>query len=540
MSKLSSKFVDKFGNPINANRGNQLQKKAFGLNGSIYEYPNSGRFRPRVYTNQDNELGINQYSRDLLVRWSREMAWQQPWILSAIKLLSHFVVGDQYLPYWTGESPNGNEYIQWLKEVFYKNCSNRGYDYQTLIGLSCEVIDIDGDFLKIYGSDKTGPKIQVVPTHRIRAASSNPYGLSAQEGPQAGPYPNTIVSDGVVYTNQGTPIAYSVMAPKNMVNSSFGGSGDTKYISIKDCKLVYIPPTGMMDRGRGFPTISSGILQALSIEEIESYMTEKMKIQSMYAVVEKTPEGEGPLEEEMAYQNAANNAMISQLQGFGIGSQPNSNASQGLRIVDNPAIKYVACAGGDIKFPTNTLTDKEGADWITRLEKGVLGCLGTPHALLFSPDDVSGKMNTSVVEIFNGAITKRQAFLDKQAQFDCGWALAKAIEDKELPPCDDEILTNCLAFTHPPKFSIDDAKQRQVDSQAYEAGIITLQDIAIKNNTSAESIIEQRTKENILIVNGAKQIVKETGVEMATALQMMRETLKQKPTNSFGGGEQPQ
>jgi len=533
-----SKFIDKFGRPIEMNRSNNLQKKAFGLNGSIYEYPNAGRFRPRVYTNQDSELGLNQYSRDLLVRWSREMAWQQPWVLSAIKLLSYFSVGDQYIPYWMGENKNGEEYIQWLTEVFYKNCSNRGYDYQTLVGLTSETIDIDGDFLKIYGEDETGPKIQVVPTHRIRAASSNPYGLSAQEGPQAGPYPNTVVSDGVVYTNQGTPIAYSVIGRKNMVNLSFGGSGNETYIPIKNCRLVYIPPTGMMDRGRGIPSISPGILQALSVEEIESYMTEKMKIQSLYAVLEKTPEGEGPYEEEQAYQNAANTSFNGGLQGFGIGSQPNQNASQGLRIVDNPAIKYVSCQGGDIRFPTATLTDKEGSNWIERLEKGVLGCLGVPHALLFSPDDVSGKMNTSVVQIFNGAITKRQQFLDKQATFDCSWAISKAIVNGELPPLDDEILTDCIGFSHPDAFSIDDAKARQIDNQEYKSGYKTLEEIAIKNNTTAEEIINQKTKEGIMIAKGAQQIVKETGVDINVALMMMNGDIQSKTVSPVSNTEQ--
>lgn len=528
MSSLKSKFVDRNGRPLNINRGNGMQKMGFGLNGSIYEYPAAGRFRPRVYINQDSELGINQYSRDLLVRWSREMAYQQPWIQAGIKLLSQFAISDQYLPVWIGESPHGKEYQDYLKEVFYKNCCTRGYDYQTVLTLLSETVDIDGDILKVYGEEK----FQLVPTHRIRNASSNPYGLSEQDGPQAGPYPNTVTSDGVVYTNQGAPIAYAIMNPDNMVNSSFGGSGDVTFISAKNSRLAYIPR--MPDRGRGLPTISSGILQALSVEEIESYMTEKLKIQSMYAVIEKTPEGEGPYEEEQAYRRAA--STIQQLGGFNQGTQPNSNASQGLRIVNTPAVKYVACAGGDIKFPAASITDTETSNFITRLEKGVLSTLGVPHALLFSPDEISGKMNTTAVEIFNGAITKRQQFLDSNAKFDCGWALAKAIERGELPPCDDEILTDCLAFTHPPKFSIDDAKIRQADSQAYDAGLITLDEIARKNNTSAVDIIKQRTKESIMIFNAAKEIVDACpGTSMEMAVQSIRDNLKQKSPTPVNG-----
>ncbi len=533
--RVKGQLLDKNGIPLKRNISNSLKKQAFGQFSSIYEYPNAGRFHARVYTNQDTELGVNQYNRDLLLRWSREMCSQQPWIYAGIKTLSLFSVGDQYKFRYIGQnSVWGKEATQWAEEVFYPNCCYRGpnYDFQTVITLLSEMIDQDGDLLLVFGEDKGMPKFQMIPSHRIRTIGTSPFEFSAQESvPNQGPYPGTTISDGVVYNMQGCPVAYSVQNPKNMVNSAFSDSnGASEFISVRNCRLVYAPR--FPDRGRGLPTISSGILQAISVEEVEAYMTEKLKIQSMYAVVEHVPEGEGPYEEEQAYQRSA--TFSNEVQGFSVVTSPQDNASQGLRIVNNPAIKYVSCAGGDIKFPAASITEKETNDFLTRLEKGVLSCLGVPHALLFSPDDVAGKMNSSVVNIFNGAIQKRQQLLDFHAKFILGWALAKAIKNGDLPPNNEEILTDCVEFTHPQPFSIDDAKVRQSDLSDYEAGVLTLDDLAKKNNTSAEAIIKQQEKESVLFFESAKRIANQTGIDINIVIQRMDNELKQKTAPGFG------
>ena len=529
--KAKSGILDKHGRPIASS--NQLVKQAFGMFGSIYEPPNAGRFRPRYYTTQDSEVGVNQYSRDLLLRWSREMAAQQPWIWAGVKTLSLFSVGDQYKPRYVGSNSEwGKEAEAWLIEQFYPNCCVRGpnYDFQTIITLLCENVDVDGDVLLVFGEDDGQPKIQLVPAHRIRTIGTAPFAFSPNDAnPTVGPYPDTTVSDGVVYDMKGKPVAYAVQNIKNMVNTAFSDSnGKNVYVSTRNSRLVYQPR--FPDRGRGLPTISSGILQAMSVEEIEAYMTEKLKIQSMYAVVEKTPEGEGPLEEEEAYRRAANS--VSNLEGFSLASQPWENASQGLRVVNNPAIKYVSCAGGDIKFPAASVSDKESSNFISRLEAHVLSCLGVPHALLFSPDDVSGKMNTSVVEIFNGAIHKRQQLLDEHGKFIIGWALSKAMRNGDLPPNDEEIMTNCFDLTHPQPFSIDDPKVRSADLSDYAAGVKSLDDIAKRSNTTAEKIMAQREKEAHQFFQMAKRISEKEGIDLNIVIQSLRNPLN--PTSNQG------
>ena len=540
MSKLSARFMDKYGTPIYNNRSsNPLSKKAFSLYGSVYEYPNAGRYRPRMYTSQDTELGVNQYSRDLLLRWSREMVSQQPWIDAGVRTLSLFAVGCEYNPIYTGDNSEwGNQAISWLKEQFYPNCCSRGpnYDFQTVVTLLSEKMDVDGDILILFGEKNGQPMFQLVPAHRIRSYGSSPFDPVTNDGPIPGPTPNTVVSDGVVYNMEGYPIGYSVQNRDNMVNSSFSNSnGDNTYVSSKNARLIYVPR--FPDRGRGIPTISSGILQAMSVEEIESYLVEKLKIQSMYAAIEHLPEGEGPYEEEQAYQRAASSINANLLQGFNVGTQPQDNASQGLRVVNSPSIKYVSAAPGvDIKFPAASITEKETSEFITRLETHVLSTLGVPHALLFSQDNISGKMNSSVVDMFNSSITKRQQLLDIHSKFIVGWALAKAVKNKELPPNDEEILTNCFSFTHPKKFTLEDNKNRQSDLNEFEAGTMSLTEVASKRNTTAEIIMDDIEKETTSFLNRAQRIAKATNMDISIVLQTMRADLKQK-TTPFGGGD---
>ena len=522
-------IFDNFGAPLKLNVAPNNNKQAFGLVGNIWEAPNAGRYRSRYYTPyQDSELAINQYNRSTVQGYAREMAYQQPWIMSAIKTLSLFAVSDKYSPHYKGNDTKwGVEATDWLKQIFYPNCCTRGknYDFKTVIHLISQLIDIDGDILLVLGRDKyNSPKLQLIPSHRVRSDTGNIYG-DPQQQYQPGPYEDTVTSDGVVYTKKGEPIGYNIINTDNMVTGTFNNSNKSTFVSARDSMLCY--DVQLADKGRGLPTIASGILQALSVSEVEASLLELVKIRSMYAVVEKTPEGEGPYEEEQAYRNAATN--VNTLLGFSAGAG-GADASQGLRIVQKPNIKYVSCAGGDIVFPSVSTTDKETSDFITRLEKGVLATLGVPHALLFSPDDVSGKMNSGVSNIFNGSIVKRQQILDTYANYICSWALATAIANGDLPPNNEEILTNTFEFSHPEPFSVDDVKLRQADLNDLAAGVLTLSDLARKNNTTVEALILQKEKEAVLKLNAAKRVSIATGVTMDLALKQLDSTTEFTPT----------
>ena len=108
IKKPSSKAVVK---PSIRNVAPNTGKKAMGLYGNAYAYPNYGKFRPRFYTLGDTSQGLDTLSRDLLVRWSREMSSQLPFITAAVTALASFSIGDTYLPVYTGKN------TAWWKEA---------------------------------------------------------------------------------------------------------------------------------------------------------------------------------------------------------------------------------------------------------------------------------------------------------------------------------------------------------------------------------------------------------------------------------------
>ena len=200
--KANISLFDKYGRP--STPAEKLvhgapKKQSLGLYSNIYSYPEWGNFRPRFYTLSDTEQGLDSVSRELVVRWSREMSAQLPFVASGIKILADFVVGSAYLPEYIGDNKQwGKDAVDWLLNDFYPNCCTRGsnYPFQTCMNLESRLLDTDGDFLCIYGFSQNGfPKFQIIPSNRIRSLTMD----NKIYGPES-PYGGSIMADGVLYT----------------------------------------------------------------------------------------------------------------------------------------------------------------------------------------------------------------------------------------------------------------------------------------------------------------------------------------------------
>src|ERR1051326_2326772 len=495
---VKSRILDVNGSPITkpvrrkTTVNPKVKKQAMGLYGNIYSYPNYGQYRPRFYSLQDAEQGLDNLSRELLVRWSRECVAQLPFIDSAIRILAQFSVGNAYLPEYNGNnSAWGKEATQWLREVFYPNCCTRGsaFDFQNVMFLASCVLDQDGDFLCVYGRDSTGfPKIQIIPSHRIRSATLDGLGQATGiTGWAPGPFKDTLVADGVVYGYDGSPVGFNVVNYGNLVNSLAKTTEDV-FVSIKDAHLVF--DARYFDKGRGRPSIGSAILQALSIQEIDTYLLDKVKLSSMLGYVETTPSGEAPIEFE-----TTQNLLNAEAASFGVfNPAPNTHA---VEIVQGVTNRYIKAEGGDIKMLDSNTPSNETKDYITRLETQILSTIGVPHSLVFSQEVVSGRVSDGVGEISNSAIDRRQKILDKHGKFIIAFALANAMKEKLIPENNDENLYTVFNLTHPPKFSLNAGYDRQSDLADYNAGITTLDDIAKKSGKTSSDILEQKEKESI-------------------------------------------
>lgn len=486
------------------------KKSAAGLYGSIYSAPNAGRFKNRFYTLGDSSQGIDTLSRELLVRWSREMTAQLPFVPAAIKALAEFSIGNTYKPVYTGENKEWWTVAEkWLTEEWFPNCCTRGnqYDFQTCLNLESQLIDTDGDYLLIFGEEDGLPKFQIIQNNRLGSQHQDNSVILE------GKYKDCILSDGVYYTAQGKPVAYNIKNAGNLVNNAIKHTADL-VVSAADATLVF--DAKYIDKCRGIPSIGSAILQAISVQELDSYLMEKIKIQSTIALVERTPSGEAPQE----LQNTLE--ALNQL-GSDNGSYNIAANTHAVDIVQGSQIRYVHAEGGDIKTLSGDGPGTETSDYIARLETQILSTIGVPHQIIYSTDKTSGRITTGVAEMFRSAIAHRQKIMDKTAKLRVGWALSKAQDLGLIPRNDQENLTKIIEFTHPKLFTLDAKYDSQIVINQYEAGFSSLNDATTQlyNKSAAQTIAEQ-ANEQIEFYKKAQEVEKATGIELNTIISNWR------------------
>lgn len=509
-----SRIVDSRGNPMTPiqriKAGPNISKNAVGLYGSIFAYPNYGKYRPRFYTLGDSSQGLDTLSRELLVRWSREMDAQLPFIKAAVNALADFSIGNAYDPQYHGKKKEWWKVAQdWLMESFYPNCNVRGshYDFKTCLKIENGLLAIDGDYLVVFGEENGFPKFQIIQNNRIRSQTKDNTVVTE------GKYKGCIVSDGVYYTPQGKAVAYHVQNAGNMVNNLAENTPDIVF-SARDAHLIFDPK--FIDKTRGVPAIGAAILQALSIQELDMYLMEKIKIQSTIALVEKTPSGEAPLELQQTLE-----ALNQQGTEFGaFNPSPNTHA---VDIVQGSQIRYVHAEGGDIKSLDGNAPGNETQDYMARLETQVLSTLGIPHQLIYSTDKTTGRMTSGVAEIMRSAVKRRQYLMDKTAKFRIAWALAKAMESGDIPRNDDENIFNNITMTHPEEFTLDKKYDASIILNNMEAGVSTFNDTTTQLfNRSAEDTLEIQKNEQIMFYTKAKEVAKATDIPVETVIQGWR------------------
>ena len=503
--------------PVEKIRSGLIDKKALGLFPNMYMYPEYGNFRPRFYTLSDTEQGLDTLSRELLVRWSREMFGQLPFISTAANLKATFAVGDAYLPSYQGSNTGwGKLATTWLTDNWYSNCCTRGYayDFQTSLHLISFLLDQDGDILMVFTKDENNqPKFQIIASHRLK---------SANEGAQVndGRFKGAVCHDGILYTPQGKTVGFNVIDPSDIAQLvTFQTTATSqKLLSTREARLIYDPK--FFDKGRGIPAISPAILQAISIQELYSYIQERVKIESCVGLIEKTPSGEAPLE----YANVLE-ALNQQNQNLGIGNPVPT--THGVQVVQGPSIRYVkADPGCDIKSLSSNTPGNETSDFLKKLETQILACIGVPHQLIYSPTDVSGRIVSGVSEVFRSKVAERQRLLDKYAKLTCAWAVSNAIQNGELPPNDSDNLYQAFSFSHPVKFTMDEGYERKADLDDLAAGVKSLNDITTKTGKTASEVLEQKEKESLEFFQRCNNISKQTGIDINIVIQQMNEGLK--------------
>ena len=492
-------------------KGGPVQKKSFGLFGNAWAYPEAGNFRPRFYTLSDTEQGLDSLSRELLVRWSREIFSQLSFVSVASNLKASFAVGNAYIPKYKGNNPKwGEQATAYLVNNFYPSCCTRGYayDFQTVLHLISYLLDEDGDILHVFTKDENGfPRIQLIPSHRVKSIANG-------EVIKDGPFKGCIINDGVIYQVDGKCKGFQVVEPQTINQLSSNNPLTTK-LDLRNSRLLFDPK--FFDKNRGIPAISSAILQALSVQELYSYLQEKIKLESCVGLIEKNQAGEAPLE----YGNVLA-ALNSTVNNMGVYGSANTHAVQ---VVQGPSIRYVKADGGELTTLKSNSPPTETMDFIRTLETQILATIGVPHQLVYSPEAVSGRIVSGVTETFRSKISERQAVLDRYAKLVCGWAISNAVQLGVLPSNDSEVYSQIFDFTHPHKFDMDEGYTRSQDLKEYESGIKTMGDIVKRSGRTASQVMQEQEKEQIEFYKRVQNVSKETGISVEVVIQGWKENM---------------
>ncbi len=534
--KAKKTFYDQYGRPCSPTdklRSTRTKQYAMGLYGNIWDYRNAGRYQRRYYTLNDTEQGLDALSRELLVRWSREMVGQLPIVDAAIRILARFSVGAEYNPEYIGENSEwGKEATDWLKQEFYPNCCTRGknYDFKAVLKLISCAVDTDGDILCIWGKNKNGfPKFQFIPSHRVR---TNNIQYGSNLSPYTDALPDTFINDGIVQKPDGEVIGWNVVNYENLVNQSYTPQLVDKFISVNSARLLF--EARYFDKARGIPSIGSAILQALSIQELDQYLMDKLKIESMVGLIEKNASGEGY--EEFADTLAGLERDMAQV------GQAVPPSEHGLTIAQSPDIRFVRSDGGEIVTLNSNTPANESAQYMNRLESQVLSTLGVPHSLVYSSGDISGRATSAPQELFNASIDERQELLDKIGKYMIGYSLAVAMKKGLISPNKKENVMNIFNLTHPKDFTLNAGYERSADLADVAAGLKTVGAVCEKNGTSYDELIVEQEKEQTAFYSAVNRVSKETNTPQAIVIQGWRKSITTIPlqTAEAGGGDSSQ
>lgn len=475
----------------NHNLTQGIKKQELGLLPNIWSNPNAGMYRQRFYALQGNETGLDQVSREQIVRLSRELFFQLPGIGVASELKSEYVVGNHWEFKYTGKNEVWGNKLETFVKKWQKNCTSKGnIDWQTMLRILSRTLDMDGDVLMLFVKNKQNyPVLQFVGSHRVGTIGNNMVGNSGMTATIHGKSYKCF--DGIVYDDMGKAIAYSIKKDDAQVctvpNSPKLPTEDT-IISIEDGQLIFNPL--VFDKGRGLPCLYSSVLYGLQLQDLDQFLMEIAKLEATIAYVCANDAGQAPQE----YEN-----LLDQLQALS-GTNTNLPAVQptvhGITAVKSPTINYIKSDGGALQSFRSQRPSEEIQSYIKSIETKLLSAIGIPHQMIYSPENIGGFASImAITQLVRKSVAERQKTINRYMKTAMAWVIASAMEEGYLDKNYSDDLNDCFEFIMPPKFTLDNNKDNASLMESYKLGMISGEDYALANDTHFAVVCATRDQE---------------------------------------------
>lgn len=504
---------------INWNTTQQVKKHELGLLPNIWSAQNVGMYRQRFYALQGNETGLDQISREQIVRLSRELFFQLPGVGVASELKAQYVCGDHWeFEYKGTNNAWGKAAEKFINEEWFNNCSTKGfaYPFSTLIQVLSRTLDMDGDVLMMFVRNKDNyPLLQFIGSHRIGSMSANMTGKDGTVVVINGK--NYQCLDGVVYNDIGKPVFYSIKQDDAQITTWQQDpkvEHKDKLISTENAQLIFNPL--VMDKGRGLPALYSSVLYGLQLEDLQNFHMDILKLEATIAYIVQNDQGQAPIE----YEN-----LLNQLQGAGTNTLNSIPAIEptvhGITAVKTPNINYVKSEGGDLKSFHSDRPSEQVQMYERAIETKLLSAIGIPHQIIYSPETISGRAVNAVTQLVRQSVGSRQTVLKRYMKTAVAYALSVAMEEGMIPKNYEEDLSSVIDFTLPPPFRLDDNSDNKINLELYKMGLISAEEFVRENDGSYATTRTNRKREIDEILSDVEETkIKHPEMSEATILNL--------------------
>ncbi len=505
----------------NFNVAQQVKKQELGLLPNIWSAQNAGMFRQRFYALQGNETGLDQISREQIVRLSRELFFQLPGVGVASELKAEYVVGDDWYFKCSSKNPEINiAFEKFINKKWYNNCSTKGfaYDFKNVLKVMSRTLDMDGDMGILFVRNKQNwPLLQIIGSHRIGTAAANMSGKDGVTVELGGK--NYKVLDGVVYDDMEKPIAYSIKrddAQVTTVQQDPKLKNQDTIVMADNMQLMFEPI--VFDKGRGLPALYASVLYGLQVQDLDSFLMDIAKLEATIAYVVSNDAGQAPME----YENLLKQIQSAGNAGNNISSLPSIEPTvHGVSMVKGPTVNYVKSEGGKLESFASDRPSEEIQSYIRTIETKLLSAIGIPHQLIYSPETISGRAVNAVTQMVKMTVSERQKLIKRYAKLAVAWALSCAMEDGYIPKYYDEDLEDIIDFSMPPKFTLDSNQDNSSNLELYKVGLISGEEYCRNNGVSFDEVCNSRDKEITILLDYVKeQKIKHPEMSDATILNL--------------------
>lgn len=433
--------------------------------------------RPYWHTHtlpMSKEVSVGEWKR--IVSASNKAFWNFGPIQGAIEEKAMYAVGKSWQPRHVGGKGDrrvrewGDMAEEWLVNQFYPIAYVNGFDFVTGLYLDSVAIDRDGDAFTLYSESREGyPQLQALPWHKV-GSSENGATL------QTGPYKGLKVYNGVVMS-KGRPVAFQVLNDNDQPD---------EFISARS--VDYLAEPRAADQIRGFPAVTSALLDLRDLTTVQGYMREAAKLCSSIGLIEHNEMGMAdPHDPAFELMNADAPRSPQQL----VGEELYGGSVRYFRAGTNSKLEQL-----DQVQPTDAQERL-----MDRLMRNCLHGCGMPYEFFWDPSKLSGPAVRQVISKVNRSVSDRQTLLRSVAKRRVGYAVSKAIKLGMLPPYPGSDLGGSLKweFLYPPTLTIDQGYANQDAREAYKLGMRTLTDILSESGRTVEQMLDEREVEELAI-----------------------------------------